>query len=540
MTLLELIRVWPQFIEHVVDNNMFGYIVNLAQTCRETRKYFHSVKAYDLLCTIYVNKNFVLLAEPTMFYQNEYEKRLFRKIYTFCNRHILHDLNINIFDAAANGYIVILDTFLAIEGKVSKNIQKRLVDIAAINGHIDVLEYFYNMAEEFAYSHNAIDYASANGYVDMLEWFYNCSWISKYPRTAPQNREIIKFKFSKHAINMALANGHVDVINWFVNHSNKAWLIERYNSEEYVYVLNLKYTVNILDIAAENNNITILDTWYKSELQLDYTSQAIDMAARNGHLDVIKWFYNASKQTRKEITFLYLAAINFAISGGHINVLEYMYNLPIVFDYDEHALIWASKNGHIDVLDWFQKKGLQMKYTEYVLDSYEDVCLWWKNSGLEFHVSEESIISAININNIHLLEKWRKYGTTFEYTEKAADKAASLNQIDTLNWLFKMTQKYNLPFVYTEKAIDKASAKGHIKVLIWFSKTCKLHNIPFKYSVDAIDNASKNGHIEILEWWKNSGYQLLFSESEIYKNNTDFGVRKKYQWWSHYYKNATK
>ena len=85
MELLEVIKIWVQFIPYIVYNNIapFYQLVTLAQTCREFRKYFYNnFKAYSLLCQFYSKKiKISIFQKPINFYQNRYEKYLFHKIY---------------------------------------------------------------------------------------------------------------------------------------------------------------------------------------------------------------------------------------------------------------------------------------------------------------------------------------------------------------------------------------------------------------------------------------------------------------------------
>ena len=47
------------------------------------------------------------------------------------------------------------------------------IRLASENGHIDVLNWFYNkFGKEIKYTHWAIDWKSDNGHINILNWFY--------------------------------------------------------------------------------------------------------------------------------------------------------------------------------------------------------------------------------------------------------------------------------------------------------------------------------------------------------------------------------
>jgi hypothetical protein len=48
---------------------------------------------------------------------------------------------------------------------------KYAINLAAKNGHINVLEWFHNSQHEFKYSADAINWAAENGHINVLEWF---------------------------------------------------------------------------------------------------------------------------------------------------------------------------------------------------------------------------------------------------------------------------------------------------------------------------------------------------------------------------------
>ena len=160
MLFLELIRVWPQFIQHVIINDIapFNELIVLTQTCTELRNYFYKLEPYRMLCLYNVDK-----VDENIFvnydYHNEYNLQLFRKIYEYQKDKC--DLE----RASENGYIVIIDYWIHyyIVKRVLLCHINTVVNSAAKSGKINVLSWF-------------LDYSAKNNIP-----FRNQSRISIFP-----------------------------------------------------------------------------------------------------------------------------------------------------------------------------------------------------------------------------------------------------------------------------------------------------------------------------------------------------------------------
>ena len=64
----------------------------------------------------------------------------------------------------------------------------------------------------------------------------------------------------------------------------------------------------------------------------------------------------------------YNELINWAAKNGHVNVLEWFKNSGLEFKYTDNAIDWAAQNGHVNVLEWFKNSGLEFKYTDDAID----------------------------------------------------------------------------------------------------------------------------------------------------------------------------
>lgn len=79
---------------------------------------------------------------------------------------------------------------------------------------------------------------------------------------------------------------------------------------------------------------------------------------------------------------------------------------------------------------------------------------------------------------------------------------------------------------YTNESMDGASAKGRVEVLEWWKNS----GLELKYSGHSINKAAEYGHIEVLEWWKESGLSLRYDESALDWASAN-GQLEVLEWW---------
>lgn len=86
MDLLNLIKIWPDFLQHIIIKKItpFSTIINLSKTCKELNQLIKkSFKSYDLLC---ISKNYLnhpYFKQPSLFYTNEHEWKIFNDIFSY-------------------------------------------------------------------------------------------------------------------------------------------------------------------------------------------------------------------------------------------------------------------------------------------------------------------------------------------------------------------------------------------------------------------------------------------------------------------------
>ncbi|KAI8803093.1 hypothetical protein BJ742DRAFT_909255 [Cladochytrium replicatum] len=115
------------------------------------------------------------------------------------------------------------------------------------------------------YSFMATGWAALNGHVDVLEWWRSSGFDLKL-----RGNEIDSASTNGH---VAVENGHVVVLNWWKSSG-----------------LTLAYTTFAIDRASVKGHVHVLDWWKSSGLSITCSSAAVDGASGNGHVDVLKWW----------------------------------------------------------------------------------------------------------------------------------------------------------------------------------------------------------------------------------------------------------
>lgn len=182
--------------------------------------------------------------------------------------------------------------------KNHKNKTVIFMDWAAKHGYVVILDLLKKSKLGFSYSW-AMDYASNNGHVDVLEWFYNNGMtVDKWDifgNAAKKNylhifhwisQKEIRYEHIYYAIYKASKHGHLDVLNW----------LKKYSVEKnIVFSITLKNgrRMNPIHSAAEHGQVCVLD-WLKNNISnVQYDEYAVDYASRNGHVYVLDWLLNS-------------------------------------------------------------------------------------------------------------------------------------------------------------------------------------------------------------------------------------------------------
>ena len=301
MHFLELIRAWPQFIQHVIINDIapFNELIVLTQTCTELRNYYHTMlKTYIILCNYHRRRiNISIFFDINNFYQNLMEKQLFRKIYAFQKNKPSID------DASTYNLVVVLEWHLS-SGLKSKY-SKKAINNASKFGNIDILNLWIKYAKsdniKLRYNENAIDFAFTNGYINILNWWRDQAVYGT-----------LEFKMRNPIIDNAI--GDKSVLFWCFDNYN---FLKNHN-------IILEYSERIVDLAAKNGKVDILDHWIKfiniNKLEFKYTNNAINDASCYGRVDVLNWFLVSGLELKFDKEYIeYLIKLDHNISTWWIN-----------------------------------------------------------------------------------------------------------------------------------------------------------------------------------------------------------------------------
>ncbi len=280
-----------------------------------------------------------------------------------------------------------------------------------------------------------------------------------------------------------------------------------------------KYTEDIMDKAAGEGNVEVLNWWLYSGLPCLYSHEMVDRASENGHLNVLEWWITARHTgglVGMEFTEEYTSdALDMASDKGRIDVLSWWLYNGFELKYSEHALDSSSANGKMDVLEWWESSGLDLKYSTYAVDKASSngnltVLNWWKRlvhqRQYELKFSYRALDSAAKYGHIYILDWWKQSNFGLKFTYRAMDYASQYGAVESLEWLVQLG--VNLGDKYTHRAIDWASAYGKIRVLDWWKKQYLETNLELKYTANAIDTASANGLDQVLTWWKNARAEI--------------------------------
>ena len=257
-------------------------------------------------------------------------------------------------------------------------------------------------------------------------------------------KSIIKVEIPIDDENLKITyNGDNIMISNMMTIKNKYYLHDLKHINE-VLKIN-KNTTLIIQNAAKNGNIEILNWLKNNGHDLNFSENAIFYASRNGYVEILNWFKNNNYQFKK----FYANGVLWASVGGKINVLEWFKNIGHKFKNNKNAIIYASKYGHVQVLDWFKNYGYELNFS---VDIIKNACLnghiqvleWFLKSGYEFKYDEDAINNACIHGHIKILEWFKNSGYEFKYNEDASMHACGDGHISVLKW-FK-NSKYKLKY----------------------------------------------------------------------------------------------
>ncbi|EGZ19424.1 hypothetical protein PHYSODRAFT_558163 [Phytophthora sojae] len=186
------------------------------------------------------------------------------------------------------------------------------MDIAAANGHLDVVKWLHAYRSEGCTA-AAMDKA-AGGHLKVVQWLHS-------HRSEGCTAE---------AMNLAAANGHLGVVKWLLEHRDE-------------------WSSAVMDTAAANGHLEVV-MWLHANRSEGCTTKAMDEATANGHLDVVRWLHSNRYEEGCTIN-----AMTGAATAGNIEVLDWLYDKAIAVCTQETMDV-AACQGHLNVLEWLRNR----------------------------------------------------------------------------------------------------------------------------------------------------------------------------------------
>lgn len=140
----------------------------------------------------------------------------------------------------------------------------------------------------------------------------------------------------------------------------------------------------------DKNILEYLDFLKNSGIIMENYHSLIYEASFQNNIHVLNWFY------KNNYFMKYHPSMISKISEyGHVDILTWWLNSGLEFNYDSDAMDWASIKGHLHVLEWWLNSGLTLKYTDKTMDTFNiDVLNWWKTSGLTLKYRSDILVDT--------------------------------------------------------------------------------------------------------------------------------------------------
>ena len=371
------------------------------------------------------------------------------------------------------------------------------INIAAKNGHIEVVKYLYETFKDCRHKWT-IDEAAEGGHLEIVKWLHE---------NGSQG-------CSQNAMDMAAKNGHIDVVEWLYKIRTAILICSRFAMNYAVINGDLNIVKYLNEIGYNNETDGIISALNHGHLKIaEYLSShreinwnhiisSICNIARNGYIDIIKWLYD--KYEDKE-QYIYAAIAGFAINGN-LEMIKWLDEKWIGSypPFSADVVDWAATYGHLDVVKWLYEKWLSYRMNR-IPCTVKAICCASENGHLEVikYLYEKQLPNSPDafscaVQNGHLdCVKWLYNTIGGKCTKTDIDAIIMNNHIDVAKFLFSC----HLYDYSPEISIVCAAQRGHMDIIIWFYENTRNH---VKWSSEilpiAIQRAAMGGHLELIQW----------------------------------------
>ena len=262
--------------------------------------------------------NYNILLSNKIIISEKYNAFSLKTIKKFSKSFIFNEQYIN--KCLVKGCVDIIEYLLITN--YNQYIQYMDLDIPSSYGYVNLLKLLraYGVVK---YCYNAFDNAIRNGHIDVLEWWFQSGLELKY------YDKTISFCQNSNVLTWCKNNGfnilcNTDVMKWLSYDNN-------INVLDWWYKNNLlsEYNELAMDEASGEGHVRVLEWWVNSGLPLKYSENAIYKASVNGHTHVLEWWKNSGLPLKyNELAFTHTCFKDL------IRVLEWWKNsgLPIKYD----------------------------------------------------------------------------------------------------------------------------------------------------------------------------------------------------------------
>jgi hypothetical protein len=326
------------------------------------------------------------------------------------------------------------------------------VNVAAVGGHVKVLEWYASFTPELPQPSMAA-LRKSKGLMSILEWLltrYYSAGLASFQPDFELNEDdlsnaillgcvnVLKWHASTHPgwtinredIHSAVRHGLVEVLKWHKS-VHPAWRL----NEENLYSATRHGQVGVLEW-----HLTIYPSW-----QLSHNN--FKAAVRYGHLHILKWHAMVNPNWS-----LSQKDVNAAAVRGYLIILEWNdranQDAPLP---NLRALEKVLIRRHWNVIEWYLAKYHQMYNNEFkpdwtlTLDDIEDitkhgylpVLKWHLSVNPEWTPNQKDVDLATEYGRLSILEWQDSVGTAFSPGQEALDRAWLHRHWKVIEWALK-------------------------------------------------------------------------------------------------------
>lgn len=395
---------------------------------------------------------------------------------------------------------------------------------AALNGHLDVLQWFKRHSHSFAWRSIAtMEHAARGGHLAIVQWIHE-----QRDGTAPEQLDL----YARSGSDLAL-------VQWiYMNGYCSLGALQRVfytaAAEGFTDTLEWLLTAGFADDcdhsmaffrAIEHGHLAIAQLLFPRLPPSDYFTKALEDAATHGHLALVQWLVESApkRDDRSDTTSLLGAAryattmrsaVTLAAANGRVNVADWLFRRTRELDnaidarassefavaYDR-TLPRAAETGDLHAVQWLVSTMREFsslpQFTERravaaALRTGQQAVVDWLLS--HFSMARNCLATRLDVTDIiesgrlDILESYPSATHIGFDTYNVAQAVAANGYLRTLQWLHDRHSSVR----WSDQAMDMAAQNNHLHVLKWLHAT---HGL--SCSQDALDNA---GGVEVAEW----------------------------------------